>query len=164
MTSFAHAHVLRKRERVKVAIQKLETQDLEEVLSIETSTSLTPWSSQMFFEEIQNPLAHCFVMKREEGSKPSVIGFICFRNVAEESELLNIRIHPHYRQLGFGEILMQFYFDFCIPLGIRTFYLEVDASNQAAIHLYQHFSYVTFGVRKKFYQGKFDALLMAKKG
>jgi len=163
MTSFAHPHVLEKMDQVRIAIQKIDIQDLEEVLSIETSTSLTPWSPKMFLEEMQNPLAYCFVMKREDGLKPSVIGFICFRNVTEESELLNIRIHPHYRQRGFGKKLMQFYMDFCTPLGIKTFYLEVNVSNQAAIHLYQYFSYKTFGSRKNFYQGKFDALLMLKK-
>lgn len=163
MTTFAHPHSLEKMERVRFAIQKMDIQDLEEILSIETSTSLTPWSLKMFLAEMENPSAYCFVMKREDGSLPSVIGFICFRNVTEESELLNIRVHPHYLQLGFGKKLMQFYIDFCTPLGIKTFFLEVNASNQAAIHLYQYFSYETFGMRKKFYQGKIDALLMLKK-
>jgi ribosomal-protein-alanine N-acetyltransferase len=146
----------------RFAIQKMNLQDLDEVLSVETSTSLTPWSPNMFIEEMQNPFAYCFVMKRENGSKPSVIGFICFRNVTEESELVNIGVHPHYRQKGLGRKLMQFYIDFCNPLRIKTFYLEVNASNQAAIHLYQCFSYQSFGMRKNFYQGKFNALLMKK--
>ena len=144
-------------------IGKMTPQDLHEVLSIESSASLTPWSLNMFIEEMKNPFAYCFVMKREEGAKPSVIGFICFRNVTEESELLNIGVHPHYRQGGLGKKLMQFYIDFCDPLEIKKFYLEVNASNQAAIHLYQGFSYQSFGMRKKFYQGKFDALLMMKR-
>jgi ribosomal-protein-alanine N-acetyltransferase len=146
----------------RFAIQKMNLQDLDEVLSVETSTSLTPWSPNMFIEEMQNPFAYCFVMKRENGPKPSVIGFICFRNVTEESELVNIGVHPHYRQKGLGRKLMQFYIDFCNPLRIKTFYLEVNASNQAAIHLYQCFSYQSFGMRKNFYQGKFNALLMKK--
>ena len=47
----------------RVTIQKMNIQDLDEVLSIETSASLTPWSKNMFIEEMQNPFAHCFVMK-----------------------------------------------------------------------------------------------------
>jgi ribosomal-protein-alanine N-acetyltransferase len=145
-----------------LAIQKMNIQDVDEVLSIETSASLAPWSPNMFIEEMQNPSAYCFVMKRENGAEPSVIGFICFQNVTEESELLNIGVHPHYRQKGLGKKLMQFYIDFCNPLRIKTFYLEVNASNHAAIHLYQCFSYQHFGMRKNFYQGKFNALLMKK--
>ena len=147
----------------KGAIQKMDINDLDEVLSIETSDPLTPWSKNMFVEEMRNPFAHCFVMKKEVESKQTVIGFICFRNVAEESDLLNICVHPAYRQLGVGKKLMEFYIDFSRRRGNNTFYLEVHSSNHSAIQLYQLFSYQSSGTRKKFYQGKFDALLMTKK-
>jgi ribosomal protein S18 acetylase RimI-like enzyme len=62
-----------------------------------------------------------------------------------------------------GKKLMQFYIDYCKPLQIRSFHLEVNASNSTAIHLYESFSFQPARVRKKFYQGKFDALLMVKK-
>jgi ribosomal-protein-alanine N-acetyltransferase len=147
----------------KVAIDKMDIKDLEEVFSIETSHPLTPWSKNMFAEEMRNPFGYCFVMKREDRSKQAVIGFICFRNMAEESELLNICVHPDYRQLGIGKEMMQFYIDFSRRRGIKTFYLEVESSNHSAIHLYQLFSYQSSGMRKNLYQGKFDALLMTKK-
>lgn len=148
---------------VKVAIQKMDVRNLEEVLSIETSSSITPWSKNMFMKEMRNHFAHCFVIKTEDSPRQSVIGFICFRNITDESELLNICIHPHYRQLGIGKKLMEYYIDFSSRMGIKTFYLEVNSSNQSAIHLYQRFSYQLSGMRKKFYQGKLDALLMTKK-
>lgn len=144
-------------------IDKMDIKDLDEVISIEASASPTPWSKIMFAEEMGNRLAHCFVMKMEDGSKQPVIGFICFRNMPEESELLNIGVHPDYRQLGIGKKLMQFYIDFSHGRGIRTFYLEVNSSNTSAIHLYQSLSYQPMGMRKNFYQGKFDAFLMTKK-
>ena len=147
----------------KVTIQKMDVKDLDEVLIIETSASPTPWSKNMFTEEMQNPFSCCFVVKIEVGSKQPVMGFICFRNMTEESELLNIAVHPQYRRLGVGTKLMEFYIDFCSQRGIKAFYLEVDSSNQPAIHLYQYFSYQSFGTRKKFYQRKFDALLMMKR-
>jgi ribosomal-protein-alanine N-acetyltransferase len=146
----------------KVSIQKMDIKDLDEVLSIEISDPLTSWSKNMFMEEIRNPFAYCFVMKMEEGSKQPVIGFICFRNVTDESELLNICVHPVYRQLGVGKKLMEFYIDFSRQRGSKTFYLEVHSSNHSAIHLYHLFSYQSSGIRKNFYQGKFDALLMMK--
>ena len=144
-------------------IQKMEIHDLDEVFSIEVASSQTPWSRNSFAEEIQNPLAHCFVMKGGNGSGQRVIGFICFRNVVEESELLDIAVHPDYRKMGIGKKLMQFYINFSRRRGIHTFYLEVNASNQSAIHLYQSFAYQFSGVRKNFYQGKSDALLMTKR-
>ena len=143
-------------------IRQMIPEDLDEVFSIETSDPLAPWSKKMFLEEMRHPLAYCFVMKRKDGSNYPVIGFICFRNVTEESELLKICVHPDYRQLGIGKKLMQFYIDFGSRRGVRTFHLEVNPSNQPAIHLYHSFSYQRSGMRKKFYQRNFDALLMRR--
>jgi ribosomal-protein-alanine N-acetyltransferase len=147
----------------KNPIQKMDIQDLDEVFSIEAASSQAPWSKNSFAEEIQNPFAHCFVIRGGNESGQHVIGFICFRNVIEESELLEIAVHPDYRKMGIGKKLMQFYIDFSRRKGIQTFYLEVNASNQSAIQLYQAFTYQFLGVKKKFYQGKSDALLMRKR-
>ena len=141
----------------------MDIKDLHEVQFIAASSSLNPWSKNMFVGEMQNPFSHCFITKIRERSKPPVLGFICFRNIQDESELLNICIHPQYRQLGIGKILMQFYIGFSTRKKIRTFYLEVNSSNLPAIQLYQSFSYQLLGIRKKFYQGRFDAILMVKK-
>jgi ribosomal-protein-alanine N-acetyltransferase len=81
----------------------------------------------------------------------------------DESELYNIGVHPHFRQLGLGKKLMEFYFDFCEKRQIKAFFLEVNSLNASAIHLYQSFDYRPIGMRKRFYQGKFDALLMVRK-
>jgi ribosomal-protein-alanine acetyltransferase len=147
----------------KLVIKEMEFEDLDEVLSMEASSSQTPWSKKMFIEELRNPLAHCFIVKNEGTPGNQALGFICFRNMGDESELLNILVHPQHRQLGMGKKLIQFYIDFCNQTQIRSFHLEVNASNLSAIHLYQLFSYHTVGVRKKFYQGKFDALRMVRK-
>jgi ribosomal-protein-alanine N-acetyltransferase len=147
----------------KITIQKMDIQDLDEAICIESSYSGAPWSKSMFVEEMRNPSAYCFVMKIEGRPRQRVIGFICFRNVVEESELLNICVHPDYRQLGAGKRLMEFYVDFSSRRGIKTFHLEVRSSNDSAIHLYRMFSYEASGMRKKFYQGRFDALLMTKR-
>lgn len=141
----------------------MENKDLDELLDMEAFSSLNPWSKNMFIEEMQNPFTYCFVIKIEGRPRDQMMGFICFRNIGNESELLNICVHPQYRQMGIGKKLMQFYIGFCRKKKIKTFYLEVNASNQSAVNLYQLFSYQSLGMRKKFYQGKFDALLMVKK-
>jgi ribosomal-protein-alanine N-acetyltransferase len=147
----------------KTTIQKMDMEDLDEVLLIETSSALVPWSRNMFIEEMRNTFAFCFVVRNEDGSKQPLIGFICFRNIGAESELLKICVHPNHRQLGVGKQLMEFYMNFSRERAINTFYLEVYSSNQPAIHLYELFSYHPSGMRKSFYQGKFDALLMTRK-
>jgi ribosomal-protein-alanine N-acetyltransferase len=137
--------------------------DLDEVQHIEALSSPNPWSKNMFIEEIRNPLAYCFIIQTKEMLNHPIIGFICSRNIGDESELLNICVHPQYRQLGVAKRLMQFYTAFCGKRKIKTFYLEVNPSNEPAVHLYDLFFYRPSGRRKKFYQEKFDALLMVKK-
>src|SRR4030042_1971628 len=144
-------------------IKRMNAEDLNEVVNIANSCASNPWSKNMLIEEMLNPISHCFIVKLRNISKQPLIGFICFRNIEDESELLNISIYPQYRQMGLGKKLMKFYIGFCSQIKIKTFFLEVDSSNQSAIHLYQLFSYQSVGIRKKFYQGKFDAFLMMKK-
>ncbi len=143
-------------------IREMIPEDLDEVFSIESSDSLAPWSKEMFLGEMRHPFAHCFVIKRKDGLEHTVVGYACFRNVIEESELLKICVHPGYRQLGIARNLMQFYIEFSRRMGVRTFHLEVNSSNQPAIRLYQSLSYQPSGTRKKFYQRNFDALLMVR--
>jgi ribosomal-protein-alanine N-acetyltransferase len=144
-------------------IAKMEVSDLGEVIEIDVASRLTPWSRQSFLEELRNPFAYCFTLKRIRGPDDQAIGFICFRIVKEESELLILAIHPHYRQRGLGKKLMTFYVDFCSERKIKTFYLDVGVSNQPAIRLYQSFAYQPIGRRSKFYQGREDALLMMRR-
>lgn len=147
----------------RFTVKEMDIEDLEEVQFIAASSSLNPWSKNMFIGEMRNSFSHCFITKIREISNPPVLGFICFRNVEDESELLNICVHPRYRQLGVGKRLMQFYIGFSNRKKIKTYYLEVNSSNLPAINLYQSFSYQSLGIRKKLYQRRFDAILMVKK-
>ena len=144
-------------------IQKMRESDLDEVVRMDASSRSTPWSRQSFQQELQNPFSYCFTLKMEIDSHDQDIGFLCFRIVEQESEILSLVIHPQFRGKGLGKQLMKFYIDFCSWRGIKAFYLETAASNQAAIRLYQSFSYYPIGLRPRYYQGKEDALLMARR-
>jgi ribosomal-protein-alanine N-acetyltransferase len=144
-------------------IQKMGESDLQEVVQMDASSRSIPWSRQSFLQELQNPFSYCFTLRMKIDSHDQNIGFLCFRIVEEESEILSLVIHPKFRCKGLGKHLMTFYIDFCSRREIKAFYLETAASNQAAIRLYRSFSYFPIGVRPKYYQGKEDALLMARR-
>jgi [ribosomal protein S18]-alanine N-acetyltransferase len=145
-----------------LSIAEMDVADLDEIVMIQ-SDALNHWSSYMFLEEIRSPISHCFVIREKEEKESKAVGYICFRNIQGESELLNIGVHPQYRNRGIGKKLMAFYIEFCKEKEITSCFLEVSVSNQAAIHLYQNFSFQPFGKREKFYRGEYDALLMVKK-
>lgn len=143
-------------------ILQMDPSHLEEVLAIEAVSSLEPWSHSMFLQEMTQASSRCFIIRGAGEPAVAVEGFICFRAVADESELLNLAVHPEHRRKGVGKTLMQFYIDFCRRKNIRKLYLEVNSSNQAALSLYRSFSYKAVGTRPKFYQHRFDALQMMK--
>ncbi len=149
-------------ENREFAIRRMHTHDLDEVVSIEASSSMVPWSRQMFIDEMGHPYGACFVMTSMEASDSSVIGFICFRNIGEESELLNLCLRPDCRHAGLGRELMQFYTTYSLKRGIKTFHLEVDPTNRSAFELYRAFAYQPVAVRPRFYRGTLDALRMMK--
>jgi len=157
-----HFLPIEKSMTVETVMRTMEPTDLEEVLAIELQSSLVPWTRQMFLGEILNPYAHCFVMESCETSVRRVVGFVCFRHLGEESELLNLSVHPERRSLGLGKRLMQFYVASCTEAKVTRSYLEVSSSNHPAIQLYQDFAYRPAGRRLKFYRGQVDALLMVK--
>ncbi len=141
----------------------MDNKHVETVLPIADTVPFNPWSRKMFLEELVHPSSHCFLLSRKSDDHQDVpLGFICFRNVGEESELLNVAIAPSHRGRGFGKKLMEFYIDFCRHSGVKKYYLEVNPENVSAVRLYQSFGYQPTGKRKKFYQGKYDALLMER--
>jgi len=144
-------------------IHKMGESDLDEVVQMDASSRPTPWSRQSFFQELQNPFSYCFTLKKEIDSHDRNIGFLCFRIVGEESEILSLVVHPKYRRKGSGKQLMKFYIDFCSQREVKAFYLETGVSNQVAICLYESFSYHPISIRPKYYQRKEDALLMMRR-
>jgi ribosomal-protein-alanine N-acetyltransferase len=143
-------------------IRRMEIEDLEAVVSISAASRFAPWSSEMFLGEMKHPSAHCFVIGSDEFLENRTPGFICFRTVQDESELLNLGVHPRFRRMGFGRKLMYFYFDFCTRINVKMLYLEVNPSNEEALRLYLSLGYEPFGTRDKFYAGKEDALLLRR--
>lgn len=150
-------------KRKRFSIRKMEPEDVDKILLMVSTSFLNPWSKEMFLGELFHPISHCYFLCEEDAmDQGSAAGFICFRVMGEESELLNIFIHPKHRQKGLGKWLMKFYIDFCQRKGVDKFYLEVDPLNLPAVRLYQSFAFQQSGVRKNFYQGRYDALVMAK--
>jgi [ribosomal protein S18]-alanine N-acetyltransferase len=148
---------------IRTRIVVMEESDLDEVLSIEASSRQTSWSHHSFVEEIKSPLSFCFVLRGGNEPTERVFGFICFRVIGEESDLLNLAVLSQYRHMGLGKELMKFYVDFCRERKTKIFYLETGVSNGAAIHLYESFDYHPAGIRAKLFRGKEDALLMVRR-
>ena len=80
-----------------------------------------------------------------------------------EGQITNVAVHPSYRRCGYGRAVTEALLQSAQERGLEQVALEVRASNQPAIALYQAFGFEVLGTRKRFYrQPTEDALVMVK--
>jgi [ribosomal protein S18]-alanine N-acetyltransferase len=145
---------------LKFRVRDMALRDLEGVLAIEEASFSMPWSRGMFSEELERPFSvHCVA----EGPSEAVLGYAVSWNIAGESHLLNLAVHPAFRSRGVGGALLRE----CIRRGARSgstrIHLEVRAGNEEAQRLYRGRGFLFDGIRKNYYTdtGE-DAVLLSR--
>jgi ribosomal-protein-alanine N-acetyltransferase len=136
-------------------------EDLPEVLDIERASFLSPWSEQMFREELGNPLSMCIVAQ-ERGSGPAgLLGYLCAWYAASEVHIMNLASHPRVRGRGVARHLLRGLVAEARSRGAWRIFLEVRESNRPAQALYISEGFQVVGRRPRYYTdtGE-DALLM----
>lgn len=133
--------------------------DLDEVMEIERLSFKSPWSRQIFIEELERPWAYLQVVR--VGPPFRVVGFCNFWLVRDEVHLLNIAIHPDERHFGHAARLIAHIVDFARRHECRYVTLEVRRSNRGAVKLYRSFGFRSVGIRPHYYvEDGEDAIVM----
>ena len=90
-------------------------------------------------------------------------GYIGSQTCGDESDVMNVAVHPEFRRRGIAEALVTALVDQLKAIESRCLTLEVRASNVPAIALYSKLGFVEVGRRKNYYRNpKEDALIMRK--
>lgn len=110
-----------------------------------------PWSADDFADLKKSG---CDVMASEHG-------FVVWRVVADEAEIITIGVHPDARRGGIADAMLTLVESDVKKRGGKKIFLEVAENNVPARALYEHNGYVQVGVRPKYYDGT-DAILMEK--
>lgn len=76
--------------------------------------------------------------------------------VVDEVTLMDIAVSTDFRRQGIGEALLIQFYSKAKALGATNCWLEVRASNSAAIALYEQQGFATEGIRKNYYPVKRD--------
>ena len=88
-------------------------------------------------------------------------GFIVWRTVIDEAEIITIGVHPDARGSGIAIAMLDIMENEAKKSGAKKIFLEVSAENAPAISLYKKCGFVQNGMRPRYYDG-IDAILMAK--
>ena len=134
--------------------------DLDHVMEIERLSFRTPWSRQVFVEELDREWAHVDVV-RARGGGP-VLGFINYWLVRDEIHILNVAAHADHRRRGVATQLLAHALGFARRQQCRYATLEVRRSNVAATELYTKFGFRAVAVRPRYYaEDNEDAIVMS---
>lgn len=125
---------------------------VKDIAEIENICFSVPWSEKSIREHIENELSATFVCI--EGGL--CVGYAGVIMVCGEGQITNVAVLPEYRRKNIGTALIGALKE--LPLEFLT--LEVRASNHGAIRLYEKQGFKKVGIRKKYYSGVEDAVLM----
>ena len=143
-----------------LSIRKMSFHDLEGVYDIEKLSNPTPWSKTSFSDCLRGFYQNLILTIDKEQ-----VAFCIMTVNFTESHLLNISVHPNYRNQGIGEILLKVSEKKAIKKGVTDIFLEVRESNKNAISFYKKNKYKYVGIRKNYYKlnsGREDGLIFTK--
>ena len=134
---------------VKVSIRPMTSADVHAVARIEQEAFTTPWQEETFEGLIGRDGLELLVMEDPAGT---VVGYAVLWCILDQGELANIAVRPEDRGSGLGAHLLEEVLSVCRARGVASLYLEVRASNKAAIALYERFGFQDVGRREGYYQ------------
>jgi ribosomal-protein-alanine N-acetyltransferase len=137
--------------------EHLDAGHIPAILEIEKEANGAPWSEKSFQNELSHP--HGFFLVGLEMGVPIAYGGIWM--VIDEAHIITLAVHSEHRRKGIGEKLMTRLLNEAVKRGAQCASLEVRASNEPAMRLYEKFGFVRAAVRKAYYpDNKEDAVIM----
>lgn len=116
-----------------------------------------PWSSAAFAGLLASPGVFCL---------GDATGFLLGRTIADEAEILTLAVDPGDRRRGIGRALVATFAREAKRRGATRAFLEVAATNDAAIGLYEAAGFVRSGVRRGYFRAAgtdpVDALVLSR--
>ena len=118
-----------------------------QVAELEKLCFADPWSEKSIASELGNIWSYWVVALDGE----RVVGYIGSQSSADESDVMNVAVHPDYRRRGIAESLIEVLIRELKNRGSHALMLEVRDSNEPAIALYEKLGFQQVGLRKNYY-------------
>ena len=137
----------------------LKADHVPQIAALEAESFSAPWDAASIRGELDNPLALWLVAEADG----VVLGYVGSQLCFEDADILNVCVAPAARRRGVAAALMAELEQRLLPRGAEQITLEVRASNEAALRLYEKLGYRQAGLRKHYYEKpREDALILQK--
>lgn len=172
---------------MKTRLRSMADADIAQVADIERESFPSMWPQTAYRRELSNKIARYFVVTelRDEpveapssagifgalrrvvgGSEPRapseyLLGFIGLWLMVNEAHIVTVAVREQYRRLGIGERLLIAAVELAMDADQEVVTLEVRASNESAILMYEKYGFTRVGLRKRYYtDNNEDAAIM----
>lgn len=147
-------------------VLRAATQSDLRVLATLGQGDIDAWSADQFAAEWGLAVSKTWVLESSAPDAPAgpavILGCLVRWTVADETQVLNVVVHPAARRRGLGVTLMRAAIQEAKASGHSQVLLEVRADNVAAVALYKGLGFGVIGIRRSYYvQSGADAILMA---
>ena len=140
-------------------VERMSLKDLEEIKNILITEFDDFWNENILKSELENENSRYFVLRENN----EIIGFGGFLITPDDAQITNIVIKKSKRNSGYGNFLFEFILEEAKKNSTNNeISLEVNEKNTYAIKLYENNGFEKIATRKKYYDGKFDAIIMRK--
>lgn len=132
---------------------------MDTVLSIEQSVQPYPWTRGNFLDALSSGY-RCYV----DEVAGEMRAYAVLMPGVDEAELLNIAVAARYQRKGLGAAMLAAVLAIAADKQWLRVYLEVRATNHAALTLYQRAGFSQIGLRRGYYRNEQnceDAIVMA---
>ena len=116
------------------------------------------WTPNVLKSELESELSKYVVAKEDE----EIVGFAGIIILPDDVEITNIVTKKSERKKGIGKLLLDKLIQMAFELK-KDISLEVNEINIPAINLYKKTGFEEVGLRKKYYNGINNAIIMTKK-
>lgn len=139
-------------------LEKMTLIDFENIKEILQSDFDEFWTEGILKSELENENSKYIVAKENN----EIVGFAGIIITPIDVEITNIVTRKNKRKKGIGKALLEKIIEMAKQTEHETISLEVNEKNSIAIHLYERCGFEKIGIRKKYYNGIDNAIIMTK--
>ena len=142
-----------------IRFTEMKAEHVFQVAELEKLCFADPWSEMSIASELRSVWSYWVVAL--DGDQ--VVGYVGSQSSCDETDIMNIAVHPDWRRRGIAEQLIDSLILELKKRGSHALMLEVRVSNDPAIALYEKLGFQQVGRRKNYYRNpKEDALILRK--
>jgi len=120
-----------------------------------------PWDETAMAQFASAPGTLCLIGSVGDGASSVPGGLLIARKADDEAEILTFGVVPPCRTKGLGKALLQTAVERLSARGTKRLFLEVEASNEAALRLYRSCGAEPVGRRQGYYADGADAAIFS---